>query len=655
MVKRGHPTRDLAYSLITGITQKSAVPYRCRNHRATTKRTAADAVVQAIVSTLTGSQSNGLGEQAKRAAEANLARQLLIDGARIDPNSFTQLRTAMRAGNEGEISSLTGAMNRAIQENLNFQRWWSQDRDFDLLVEARDDELAFLMQDRTKARYSFDERSLGLRFFLSYFVQLRAHSLNGNKPDILLLDEPDAYLSSVGQGDLMRVLQDYAAPEDGLDKSQVVYVTHSPFLIDKNAPQRIRVLDKGSETEGTRVVLDAANNRYEPLRSSLGESVAETAFIGGKNLVVEGVVDQVLLVGLSTQLARMNGSTAGVLNLNDVTVVAADGAAAVPYMVYLARGRDSIKPPCVALLDGDKSGREAERVLKRGEVRKRRILQDKFILRLDTWAASDAVRPDEGVVLLEIEDLIPVDVGHRAALNYLARFRELESTDLAAFSRDAIVAKFSELDGRLWDSLRSAYEGAFADEHIEKGGWAREIISLLAKNPDVPGAALLRERFGKLLFRLDQLLDDAAAEEEAERKDDRLKRLVKNFELDHKKAISKHDAARLLRHLDAALGESRFRDALAPRLEEIGRGFELVDLTNLQVPRFAEFRAAILAFGESERLAYQDDAEVDPAAAILPKPTASNRRPQGRTQATKKKASPRTRPKRSSGSNPADA
>src|SRR5690606_29107093 len=155
------------------------------------------------------------------------------------------------------------------------------DRDFDLLVEAREHELAFTVRDRTGSKYSFQERSQGLRYFLSYFVQLAAHRIRHAAPDLLLLDEPDGSLSSIGQQDLLRVLHDYALPEAGGEGSQVVYVTHSPLLIDKNAPHRIRVLDKGVEAEGTRVVRDAANNRYEPLRSALGAYVAETAFIGG--------------------------------------------------------------------------------------------------------------------------------------------------------------------------------------------------------------------------------------------------------------------------------------------------------------------------------------------------------------------------------------
>ena len=154
-------------------------------------------------------------------AEFELARKLLVDAARIDTSAFDELLDALAAGREGQVEGLVGKMNAAIKENLNIQRWWTQDKDFDLLVEAREHELAFTIRDRTASTYSFKERSQGLRFFLSYFVQLTAHRVRNAKPDILLLDEPDAYLSSVGQQDLLRVLHDYAFPEEDSPRSYI--------------------------------------------------------------------------------------------------------------------------------------------------------------------------------------------------------------------------------------------------------------------------------------------------------------------------------------------------------------------------------------------------------------------------------------------------
>ncbi len=575
-----------------------------------------------VVPALTQSVGSANAEaEKKRLAEYNLARTLLVDIANVDQSTFVDLEKAIAAEREGEVAAIVGGINAAIRENLNIQRWWTQDRDFDLLVEAREQELAFTIQDRTASKYSFGERSQGLRFFLSYFVQLTAHRLSDHVSDILLLDEPDAFLSSVGQQDLLRVLQEYAIPESGAAPSQVVYVTHSPFLIDKNAPHRIRVLDKGPDDEGTRVVRDAANNRYEPLRSSLGAYVAETAFIGGPNLFVEGAGDQILIAGIGAHLTRRSGSTDGGLNLNAVTVVAAGGADGVPYLAYLARGRDSVKPACVALLDGDQAGRHAELVLKRGEARKKRVLDDKYIIRLDLWAQTQELQLEPKVSVIEIEDLLPVAIAHRAALNYLARFTDLaEHPGVTLFTTEGILSRLDQHEGRVWDSLADAYMTAFPEEHLEKAGLAREVVSLLSIEPEADGSDALRLRFSALLSYLAEVLDDAFDEEERSRTDDRLKRAVRNFSRNYTAGIKKPDAKRVLREIEGAISDSPFGDELRTRVRALHRDFELGDAADQAVPRFDEFRERVRGFATGERIAYQDDAAQDPAGAILSEP-----------------------------------
>lgn len=116
------------------------------------------------------------------------------------------------------------------------------------------------------------------------------------------MGEPDAVLSNQGQQDLLKIFDAFANPDDGSAPIQLIYVTHSPFLIDKNHGERIRVLEKGVGEEGTRVVRDASRNHYEPLRSAFGSFEGETTFIGNCNLMVEGPADQILLAGAATCL-----------------------------------------------------------------------------------------------------------------------------------------------------------------------------------------------------------------------------------------------------------------------------------------------------------------------------------------------------------------
>jgi len=218
--------------------------------------------------------------------EFELAYKLICKIAQVDSNALLDLAKAIKDGMQGYANGIVEKINRQLSSHLNFPNYWVQDRNFCLKVMARDYDLVFTITDRTGTEYSFDERSQGLRYFLSYYIQYRSHESHPNKSEILLMDEPDAYLSSQAQQDLLNVFDLFANPKPGSHLShpiQVVYVTHSPFLIDKNHAERIRVLKKGNEDEGTRVVKDAAKNHYEPLRSSIGAYVGEMAFIGNCN------------------------------------------------------------------------------------------------------------------------------------------------------------------------------------------------------------------------------------------------------------------------------------------------------------------------------------------------------------------------------------
>ena len=341
------------------------------------------------------------------AAQDELGRALLFKVAKIDVETFKDLDDAINEEEEGYVQGIVAKINEALARHLNFPRWWAQDRDFRLTVAPREHELVFTIHDRTGTDYSFKERSFGLRYFLSYYVQLAAHAppVSGQS-EILLMDEPDAYLSSQGQQDLLRILEEFAQPEDRSRADQVIYVTHSPFLINRNAAERIRVLDKGVGDEGTRVVRDAARNHYEPLRSSLGAFAAETAFIGGANLFVEGLADQVLLAGLSTHLRALGTTSLDTLDLNDVTIVPAGSAASIPYLVYLARGRDVVRPPAVALIDSDDAGKHATRAFARGGARDKQVLAPQYIVQIGEWAADSGgqVSASPGVTVRELED-----------------------------------------------------------------------------------------------------------------------------------------------------------------------------------------------------------------------------------------------------------
>lgn len=360
------------------------------------------------------------GEDKDALAKYELADDLLVTIAGIDREHFSDLIHTIGAGRDGYVDGVEELINRRLATRLNFRRWWTQDSSFQLRVTVRESDIAFIVRDRTGTHYSFSERSGGLGYYLSYFVQYQRHQPLTDRSEILLMDEPDAYLSSQGQKDLLRIFDAFADPDDGSQGCQVVYVTHSPFLVDKNHAERIRVIEKGEGDEGTRVVRDVSRNHYEPLRSAFGAMVGETTFMGSCNLMVEGIGDQILLAGLSRRLRKRGLPHTEYLDLNDLTIVPAGGASQIPYLAYLARGRDVEKPAVIVLLDGDGAGNDARKAIRRGGAYKSRLVEDDLVVQIgDDRLALVSDRPAGPI---DIEDLVPIEIAVRAAETYAVDF-----------------------------------------------------------------------------------------------------------------------------------------------------------------------------------------------------------------------------------------
>lgn len=519
-----------------------------------------------------------------------LGRLLLSKVARIEQSSFVELQEAIANEREGLVNGLIQEMNKSIARHLNVARWWSQDADFELRVSPREHELVFTIRDRTGTDYSFSERSRGLTYFLSYYVQLRSHHRPADRPEVLLMDEPDAYLSALGQQDLLRVLEDHAHPEASERTDQVVYVTHSPFLINRNAGHRVRVLDKGTRDEGTRLVRDATQNHYEPLRTSLGAFVAETAFIGGDNLFVEGISDQVLIAGMNARMRRAGIAPSEVLDLNQVTLV--PGGSNVPYMLYLARGRDQFKPACAVLLDSDTTGKQAQAQIKKGGAKGRPTVSDDLVVMLGDWATEAGARAEPGVTIEEPEDLVPLTLAGIAARRYAQHLLGLSEAETETLTDEAITARIGSDNTSLWDAVDGAFTAAFGTQ-IGKAGFAKELLAYLTEheqdNPAPAGVEILDANYRALLSRLAETLRLAREREDDTRRDQRVERIIDGFAEGHPTGCIRDQAGMMLKRVDAATDDTAAGDIIRAGTARLRRAYDLnVDPLN-RIANYEQF------------------------------------------------------------------
>lgn len=481
-----------------------------------------------------------------------LARDLLVGVAGLDADLFEELRVAVRSKN-GYAKSIVDTVNAELAKSLNFPHWWSQDSNFELFVELREYDLIFMIRDRTGTSYSFDERSEGLKYFLSYFVQFKSHEpREDGRPELLLMDEPDAYLSSSGQQDLLRIFEAFAAPDDPeVMPIQVVYVTHSPFLIDKNHAARIRVLEKGEHDEGTRVVANASRNHYEPLRSALGSFVGETAFIGSCNLLLEGPSDQILLAGISTWLRDRDAPRTERLDLNTIALVPSGGADQIPYLAFLARGRDVDRPAIVVLLDGDSKGDEARKALQRSGPRRKQVVAPEFVMQLSD-DVLEAVKTANPAGRQGIEDLIPLSLVIRAAKAYCDEF----VPDVDPTKMDLKAAKvFADQRGTL-KGVEAAIKAQLGDEHfhLDKIGFARNVVAVLrTAAPGDEAAELVESNFRVLLSQLGRMQRAANRDASREKIRSRLNRIRRRFEADHQHGARRESVILLVEEIDSQL------------------------------------------------------------------------------------------------------
>jgi hypothetical protein len=192
----------------------------------------------------------------------------------------------------------------------------------------------------------------------------------GVDDDVILLDDPGTYLHPKGQKDLREALQKLA------EDTQIVYSTHSPYMLDPDETREIRLVqrnddvddpDESERTPGTTVHTDLSQadapgyDTLAPVRAALGAEYADSLFASTANLLVEGYSDETYLKRLSQVFADAADETDGDASDGDTaaglpdecSVLQMSGAGNTTALVRLleAEGYDYY-----VLLDDDRAG-----------------------------------------------------------------------------------------------------------------------------------------------------------------------------------------------------------------------------------------------------------------------------------------------------------
>lgn len=255
-----------------------------------------------------------------RAAEKiSAGDQIFLDFVEYAGTSIEELQETSKF--EELVARCEAASNDITDEMLDF---WSQNDALSVKIDIGEgkpnDPAPFntgtivkvrIWNENHRASVPLSERSAGFVWFFSFlsqFKQLAKH--HGNV--LLLLDEPGLTLHGKAQADLLRYIK-----ERLLEEHQVVYTTHSPFMVPANQLANVRVVEdvirypkegRGKPvivgTKVTSEVLSADGDTLFPLRSHLGYEITQSLFIGENTLLVEGPSDILFLQAASFALKK---------------------------------------------------------------------------------------------------------------------------------------------------------------------------------------------------------------------------------------------------------------------------------------------------------------------------------------------------------------
>lgn len=369
----------------------------------------------------------------------------LFDSSELDPSQLTarSLLRLAHADNESILaldyeerrSELEAAANRLTQE---VARYWTQSSELKVDIDVEmapggTGQIAKYLQIRVEdLRHGFsnrfDQRSSGFRWFFSFLAAF--HEFEKQKDRVvILLDEPALELHPRAQRDFLRFINERLAP-----KHQVFYTTHSPFMIEADHLERVRMVEDKGRGVGAVVsadVLSAEPDSFFPLQAALGYDIAQSVFSRPDNLLVEDTSDYTYLMVISDHLKQF-----GREHLNGRwQILPAGGLGNIPAVVALI-GRQM----GVTVLVESKGGTE-----KLVELAKAGFLKTKRLV---------AVAEVTGGTRADIEDLFEVE-------DYLALYNQafgktLRVADLPPGERilDRIKEKEGDFDtGRPADAL----------------------------------------------------------------------------------------------------------------------------------------------------------------------------------------------------------
>jgi predicted ATP-dependent endonuclease of OLD family len=291
----------------------------------------------------------------------------------------------------------------------------------------------------------FTEHSAGFQWFFSFLAAFSEYE-HRDPPVVILLDEPAVGLHAKAQADFLRFIEERLTK-----RCQVIYTTHSPFMVQPGKLERVRLVEDRGKAEGAVLssdVLTRDRDTLFPLQGALGYDLVQHLFVAENNVVVEGTSDYAYLKLISDFLAAKGSRT----SLDPKwSIVPVGGADLIPTFVALLGNHLKV----TVLVDSRKEGNQRlERMAKDGYLEKQRIILIGDVLGRKTGDIEDLFEEDEYLGLynkafgksIKAKDLKGNDpiVARIARHEGVDRYDHGRPADVMLREREAILSTLSE-------------------------------------------------------------------------------------------------------------------------------------------------------------------------------------------------------------------
>lgn len=236
-----------------------------------------------------------------------------------------------------------------------------------------------------------ENRGTGFQSFIYIFIKMIVSArLLEEDNGLILVEEPEKMLHPQAQRDFIKAVE---ALSESYENCKFIITTHSPIIINHSDKGSIMLLQK-DKCGITSIKTKSYEHNWKDLRSNLGVLPSDSLIFGKINLIVEGASEYLYI-------KKLLRKTKIGLDLDNISVINAGGAANIEKLVKVTKGEEAILNKIVVLVDGDKEGSNSMKALE-----KEGLIESKYIVQLEANGSNDKE--------IAFEDIFPKEIRFQA-------------------------------------------------------------------------------------------------------------------------------------------------------------------------------------------------------------------------------------------------